>query len=102
MCIRDRVLEDLRPHFGRVILAVDRTAPAVLGSVLAGRVMDGWWAGPGRSDGHAADRRAITLRPLDLSAMPQASLQAIEARLAGTGGASSARGSSRSRTTRAA
>lgn len=83
----DRVLEELRPHFDRVILAFDPQTPAVVGSLLAGRLMHGWWAGPGSAGNRAAvrasNRLAIALSRIELAAIPKASLEAIEARLVG-------------------
>jgi hypothetical protein len=85
----DRVLEELRPHFGCVVLALDGSAPAEVGSLLAGRVMDGWWAGGGPATGSRAEsagaRLSILLRDLDLKAMPQASLESLEQRLQSLG-----------------
>jgi hypothetical protein len=42
-----RVLEEARPHFGRVLLAIDAAAPHAAGDALMGRVLEGWWAGSG-------------------------------------------------------
>jgi hypothetical protein len=81
----DRVLEELRPHFGRVVLAVDSSAPVMLGSVLSGRVIEAGWAdcGSRRSRGarRAGDRLSISLGSMELSGMPEASLKGIEARM---------------------
>ena len=52
----DRVLEELRPHFDQVVLVFERRIPPVVGGVLAGRLVSGWWAGPGSASGRAADR----------------------------------------------
>jgi hypothetical protein len=86
----DRVLEELRPHFSRVILAFDSNIPAVVGGVLAGRFFTGWWAGPGpakaKAGAQASQRLAIALADLDLSPVPKASLEAIEARLVALAG----------------
>jgi len=85
----DRVLEELRPHFGCVVLALDGSAPDEIGSLLAGRVMDGWWAGGGPVTGARAEavgaRLSILLRDLSLKAVPQASLESIELRLQSLG-----------------
>jgi len=86
----DRVLEELRPHFDRVVVVFDPDLPPVVGGVLAGRVMRGWWAGPGPATGGAArragDRLAIALADMELSPVPQASLEALEARLVALSG----------------
>jgi hypothetical protein len=83
----DRALEELRPHFGRVIMAVDRSIPAAVGGVLAGRIMDGWWAGGGTDWARVRSRvgacLAISLDDIDLSSTREASLEGLEARLAG-------------------
>jgi len=83
----DRVLEELRPHFEQVVLVFERRVPPIVGSVLAGRLASGWWAGPGkaasRAAGDASAALAIPLFDIDLAAMPQPSLEALEARLAG-------------------
>lgn len=82
----DRVLEELRPHFEQVILVFERRVPAVVGGVLAGRLASGWWAGPGKAASRAARNTsaalAIPLFDIDLAAMPQPSLESLEARLA--------------------
>ena len=89
----DRVLEELRPHFDRVVLAFDERIPAVVGGVLAGRMFTGWWAGPGpdtqRSGSRASARLAIALSDLNLSPVPKASLEALEARLVALAGVAS-------------
>ena len=83
----DRVLEELRPHFEQVVLVFEGRVPPIVGSVLAGRLASGWWAGPGkavsRAAGSASGALAIPLFDIDLAAMPQPSLEALEARLAG-------------------
>jgi hypothetical protein len=85
----DRVLEELRPHFGRVILAFDDSAPVVVGGVLAGRIMDGWWAGPGRSRDRNArrlsDHLAIALHDMSLPDSSEATLEGMARRLAELG-----------------
>ncbi|MEO5618996.1 MAG: hypothetical protein ABIS67_14600 [Candidatus Eisenbacteria bacterium] len=86
----DRLLEELRPHFSRVILAFDESIPTVVGGVLAGRWFRAWWAGPGpaarRAGSRAAARLAITLTDLELGPVPKASLEALEARLVSLAG----------------
>jgi hypothetical protein len=77
----DRVLEELRPHFGRVILALPREVPFELGSVLAGRVMDGWWADRAGSREGAlrsiSSRLGIRFRHMVLERSPKPSLEAL-------------------------
>lgn len=83
----DRVLEELRPHFEQVVLVFERRVPTVVGGVLAGRLASGWWAGPGKAAGRAARGAsaalAIPLFDIDLGPLPQPTLEALEARLAG-------------------
>jgi len=40
------LLDQARPHFSRVVLALEANLPRQAGEALAGRLMDGWWAGP--------------------------------------------------------
>jgi len=81
----DRVLEELRPHFDQVLLVFERDIPPVIGGVLAGRLVSGWWAGPGAAGGRLASRAsaslAIPLFDIDLAGISDASLEALEARL---------------------
>jgi hypothetical protein len=79
-----RVLEDVRPHFGRAILAVDPDAPAAVGEALAGAHLEGWWPQGGSEARRAAGiggRLGIPFGELDLEAMLQPRLEALDARL---------------------
>jgi len=79
-----RLLDESRPHFGRAVLALESDAPAAVGQALAGRHLEGWWAGRGRerrSADRLADRLGIHLSNLDLDAMPDAKLEALDVRL---------------------
>lgn len=81
-----RLLEEARPHFARTVLALDADAPAAIGDALAGWHLEGWWAGGARAGRRAvkmADRLAIHLCDLDLTATPEARLEALDARLRG-------------------
>jgi hypothetical protein len=40
-----RLLDEVRPHFGRVVLAIPAGAPRALGDAFQGRVLDAWWSG---------------------------------------------------------
>ena len=40
------LLEQARPHFSRIILAIEPNVPRQAGDTLAGRLIDGWWTGP--------------------------------------------------------
>jgi hypothetical protein len=79
-----RLMDEARPHFGRAVLALDPDAPAAIGEALAGWHLEGWWAERGRATRQAArlaDRLGIHLSDLDLDAMPDARLGALDARL---------------------
>jgi hypothetical protein len=83
----DRVLEEARPHFGRLILALAEGTPPEVGSVLAGRLMEGWWAGPGlrhhrRGLDTLESRIGIRFGDIDLRDAPKASLEALRGRRA--------------------
>jgi hypothetical protein len=55
-----RLLDDARPHFTRVVLALDPNIARQAGESLAGRLVDGWWAG---GDAHKArDARRFSAR----------------------------------------
>lgn len=77
-------LDDAHQHFGRVILALDSSAPREIGDVLAGRVMEGWWAEAVRRLPRAAvefgERVGIALSGMDLSVVPHATLEVIAGR----------------------
>ncbi len=78
-------LDDARPHFGRVILALDSGAPRAIGDALAGRALEGWWAATVERLPRAADdltaRLGIAFSSLDLSAVEEVSLQALGERV---------------------
>jgi hypothetical protein len=80
----DRVLEEARPHFGHVVLAIEPSAPAEVGSILAGRVMDGSWGAPRkgwpRGAMRLADRIGIRLFRMDLALLGDVSLEAMKSR----------------------
>uniref|UniRef100_A0A832MKS6 CpsD/CapB family tyrosine-protein kinase n=1 Tax=Eiseniibacteriota bacterium TaxID=2212470 RepID=A0A832MKS6_UNCEI len=82
----DRLLEEARPHFDRVILALGPDTPREVGSILSGRVMEGWWAVSRQGLPRAADRLeyrvGIRFGRLDLQSMPKASLEALRERFA--------------------
>ncbi|MBI5710130.1 MAG: hypothetical protein HZC42_07500, partial [Candidatus Eisenbacteria bacterium] len=65
------VLADARPHFTRVVLALDALAPRAVGEALAGRLLEGWWSerGPAlpRSAQALSERLGIALCCMDLS-----------------------------------
>jgi len=80
-----RLLEEARPHFGRVLLAIDAAAPHGAGDALAGRLLEGWWAGSATGLPKIAlalsERTGISFTPLALSAQSEALLEARAERL---------------------
>jgi hypothetical protein len=79
-----RMLDEARPHFGRLVLALDPDAPAAIGEALAGWHLEGWWSEQGHRKGPAsrlADRLGIHLSGLDLEALPEPTLESLDARL---------------------
>jgi hypothetical protein len=74
-------LDDVRPHFGRVIVCVDRDAPSALGDALAGRPLEGWWAEfVGQLPGAAMElsgRLGIAFSGIDLAAFPEVVLELL-------------------------
>jgi hypothetical protein len=80
-----RCLDDARLHFGRIILAIDATAQHALGDALAGRALEGWWGAPvTRLPDHAvalSARLGIAFSGIDLSGLPEASLEALSRRV---------------------
>jgi hypothetical protein len=81
----DRMLEEARPHFDLVVLAVAPDAPDDVGSILAGRPMDGWWASPGgrhvRGVAWIEKRIGIAFHDMTLRAGDQASPEMLRARV---------------------
>lgn len=77
-------LDDARPHFGRVVLALDLAAPHGIGESLAGRALEGWWAETVNKLPRAAielsDRLGIALSSMDLSAVSEVTLEAMGSR----------------------
>jgi hypothetical protein len=77
-------LDDARPHFGRIVLAVDEAVPRPAGDALAGRALEGWWAAATpRLPGAAValtERLGIAFSGMDLSLVPQASLEVLASR----------------------
>ena len=80
-----RKLDEVMPHFGRLVLALDAHSPAALGDALRGRAMEGWWAGSDMRAVRAADaamsRFGIVFHGLDLSAFSEPTLEVLAARV---------------------
>lgn len=78
-------LDDARPHFGRVILAIDANAPRAIGDSLAGRPLEGWWADPVEYLPGAAielsGRLGIAFSPMSLANISEVSLEALTERV---------------------
>lgn len=76
-----RVLEETRPHFGRVVLALDRAVPREAGQAFSGRRVEGWWAGGlalPRARQEFSRRLGIRFVVLKLHASSGVRLEAIE------------------------
>ena len=69
------LLEEARPHFDRVILALGAGAPGAAALPLGGRVLEAWWAEPGgqlpRRAVALAERLGISFIPLSLNWLTQ-------------------------------
>ncbi len=80
-----RKLDEVTPHFGRIILALDTRSPSALGDSLRGRAMEGWWTqADGRSlkaAGLAAARFGIVFNHLDLSCFTEPTLEVLASRV---------------------
>ncbi|MFN8586459.1 MAG: hypothetical protein U0704_01565 [Candidatus Eisenbacteria bacterium] len=78
-------LDDVRPHFGRILLALDSHAPRAIGDALAGRALEGWWADPAgrlpRAAEELSSRLGIAFSGMDLSVMPEVTLEALSGRV---------------------
>ena len=79
-------LEEVVPHFGRIVLALDPQAPAEMGDSLLGAAMEGWWGqldgGFAKAADQATARFGIVFHSLDLEQMPDATLEALAERVA--------------------
>lgn len=83
-----RLADDARPHFDRVLLALDMGAPYDVGRALAGRYVEAWWSdsAPERRAGaqSLSERIGIRLRGMELGheskPMLEALREAVEAR----------------------
>lgn len=77
------LLEEARPHFDRVILALGAGTPSAAALPLGGRVLEAWWAEPGeqlpRRAVALAERLGISFIPMSLNWLTQ-----VEREAAGT------------------
>ena len=80
-----RKLDEVMPHFGRIVLILDPKSPAGVGDSLRGRAMEGWWASANGRSGRAADdaaaRFGIVFSELSLGDMPEATLELLVERV---------------------
>ena len=78
-------LDDAKPHFGRIVLALDATAPRAIGDSLLGRALEGWWAERvdrlPRAAVELTARLGIAFSALDLDAIPEVQLELLSARV---------------------
>ena len=80
-----RKLDEVMPHFGRIVLALDPQAPSALGDALRGRAMEGWWADSDSRAQKGADaataRFGIVFHRLDLSGFMYPTLEGLAERV---------------------
>jgi len=80
-----RLLDEARPHFDRVLLALDLGAPPDVGRALAGRYVEAWWsdARPEQRAGaiSLSERIGIRMRGMDLGSESQAMLECLRQRI---------------------
>lgn len=80
-----RKLDEVLPHFGRIVLLLDGRSPAAIGDALRGRPVEGWWAGlesrGSRAIERAMARFGIALRPLNIPSPADATLEALAGRV---------------------
>lgn len=75
-----RVLDEARPHFARCVLALDAAVPREAAEALAGRHLEGWWAGssgPSRSALAFAERTGIALTGYPLAGGVEAAFERL-------------------------
>src|ERR1051326_5995208 len=80
-----RKLDEVVPHFARIVLALDPGSPAGIGDALRGRAMEGWWGGTDRRAETAADlataRFGIVFHGLELASLPDPTLELLAERV---------------------
>lgn len=78
-------LDDAKPHFGRIVLALDSSAPRAIGDALLGRPLEGWWAeAVDRLPKAAVEltaRLGIAFSAMDLDAIDEVQLELLGARV---------------------
>ncbi len=82
-----RKMDEVVPHFGRIVLILDPRSPETVGDALRGRAMEGWWASPdgrlGRVLDDATAKFGIVFQELELGGMSEASLEVLAERVRG-------------------
>ncbi|MBI1795514.1 MAG: hypothetical protein HY076_06605 [Candidatus Eisenbacteria bacterium] len=79
-----RLLDEAKQCFSRVVLAFETDAPEEIGAALAGRHLEGWWAGdaPGdRRRERLVGRIGVPLEALAADTLPRATLDQMDQRL---------------------
>lgn len=80
-----RKMDEVVPHFGRIVLILDPRSSESVGDALRGRAMEGWWASAdgrtGRAMEDATARFGIVFQELDLSPLSEATLEALVERV---------------------
>jgi hypothetical protein len=78
-------LEEVVPHFGRIVLVLDPQAPVEVGDALLGSAMEGWWGqldgGMARASEQATARFGIVFHNLDLERLSEPTLEALAKRV---------------------
>jgi hypothetical protein len=84
-----RLVDDARPHFDRVLLALDIGAPWDIGRALAGRYVEAWWSEPDPERGAApqslSERIGIRMRGMELGLESKPMLEVLRERIQSTG-----------------
>jgi hypothetical protein len=80
-----RKLDEVLPHFRRIVLLLEPRTPGSVGDALRGRPMEGWWAGSetfrsGTLE-QAMSRLGIAIRRMQMADLLDASLEALAARV---------------------
>jgi len=80
-----RKLDEVEPHFRRIVLALDPHAPEEIGDELGVCALEGWWSHVDEHSGAAAERvtarLGIVFHTLELSEIPEATLEALGKRV---------------------
>jgi hypothetical protein len=78
-------MDEVVPHFGRIILLLDPKSPDSVGDALRGRAIEGWWAMAGGRSGRALDdataRFGIVFQELILASNHEVSLEVLAERV---------------------